>query len=637
MRAHSRAGWVDNPITKFEIYSTDRFPNLSREQRAERYKYQRGELIFRADNGKWYSENPDLAIQKLKKMIAQQPAHLPSEVLGAIGAYGGGFSGAFVGAYGGEAIRKAVGQLLLNDRQTADEVITDLAIAGIEGAGGEFIGARLVGVGRKLKPLIQGTHARKVTSMMGREALNIDFEKAAKIQRIAEEKYGIHLWDAQTTESRRLIDRLNLYGDLPETSDLVQIAKRWQDEEAYRAVDVFFDDLSPSVDALYAGEGISAQAQKAIKTAVGKRLGKAKPLYKKAFAQNTEIDIGPHIQELDNLIAESLLNGPRRKKLLQFRNMLFKEEKVDWSSTGKKFQLVPETNIRKLDELKKSVDVILEPRIGDKPIDNTTKKNIREIKNNILADLDVANPDYARARQIWADDSEALKKLTNKTLLKRVADLEGDNVAKASRELFGAAGKSPEMMAKVRARIYPENPQAWNAALRVYLEDTMGRVSQDASGNAAKAFNAFWRNTVGNPNQSKILKAAMGEKYKSLETFTDILRRTALVVRKESTTATRQEMLKGESEGVVRGLIRAHVYPLVTKKKVLYDKANLLLIAENRKKTARALLTPTAAKRLERIKTIGIDTEKGIRAFSTFLSLLYGNHFTEINEEVFKE
>ena len=638
-RAHSRAGWVDNPITKFEIYSTDRFPNLSRDERAERYKYQNGELIFRADSGKWYSENPDLAILKLKKMLAQQPAHLPSEIGGAMGALWGGFPGAFVGAYGGEAVRKSVGQLVLGDKQTADEILTDLALTGLIGAAGEFAGARLVGVGRKVKPLISrsGKHGRKITAMMGREAVDIDFKKAANIQRIAEEKYGIRLWDAQTTESRGLIDRLNIYGDLPETSDLVQIAKRMQDEEAYRAVGNFFDDLSPSVDALVAGENITETAMGVIKRKIGERLGKSKPWYDKAFAQNTEIDISPHIEQLNDLINESLLLGPRRKKLIQFRNMLYKKEKVDWTSTGEKFQLVPETRIKQLDELKKSVDVILKPKLGDTPIDNTTKKNIREIKNNILFDLDKANPDYARARQIWANDSEAIKKLTNKTLLNKIADLEGENVVRSSRELFKTAGNSPEIMSKIRSQIYPESPSAWNAAVRVHLEDILGKTAQDAGGNAAKSFNAFWRNTIGTPNQAKILKAAMGEKYKTLETFADILRRVGLVVRKESTTATRQEMLKREGEGLVMGLVRSHVYPLVTKKKVLYDKARLLFTAENRKKTARALLTPTAAKRLARIKTIGIDTEKGVRAFSTFLSLLYGNEFTEINELVFKE
>jgi hypothetical protein len=636
-RAHSRAGWVDNPITKFEIYSRDRFPNLSREQRADRYKYQNGELIFRADSGKWYSENPDLAISKLKKMLAQQPAHLPSEVLGAMGAYWGGFPGAFVGAYGGEAIRKSVGQLVLGDKQTADEILTDLAVTGLIGAGGELAGARLVGVGRKVKPLIAGTKARKVTAMMGRDAVDIDFKKAASIQRIAEDKYGIHLWDAQTTESRRLIDRLNIYGDLPDTSDLVQIAKRMQDEEAYRAVNIFFDDLSSSVDALTAGEEITKTAKGVIQKKIGERLGKSKPWYDKAFAQNTEIDISPHIEQLNDLINESLLKGPRRKKLIQFRDMLHKKVKVDWSSTGKNFQLEPENRIKQLDELKKSVDVILEPRVGDKPIDNVTKKNIREIKNNILFDLDKANPNYAKARRIWGDDSEAIDRLINKTQLRKLADLEGENVVRASNELFKTAGNSPAIMRKIRSQIYPENPRAWNAAMRVQLENVLGKTAQDAGGNAAKAFNAFWRNTVGTPNQAKIWKVAMGEQYKTLSTFADILRRVGLVVRKESTTATRQEILRQEGEGLIMGLVRSHVYPLVTKKKVVYDKARLLLTAENRKKTAKALLTPTAAKRLERIKTIGIDTEKGVRAFSTFLSLLYGNQFTETNELIFKE
>jgi hypothetical protein len=654
-RAHTRAGWVSNPIVEAQIYATERFPNLTPEERMKRYRYQDGEIIFKADDGKWYSESPDLAYQRLKKIIAQQPAYLPSEILGALGAYHGGFGTAFVGAATGEGIRKAVGNLVFKDEFEKEDLYRDLLFAGIIGAGGEVAGKVLAGTGRKLRPLTAGKKARRSAGLIGKEAAFIDFVEAARIQKLAKDKYGVDLFDAQTTESRRLIDRINIYADLPETSEMVQVAKRIQDEQAYHAADNFFQDISPTIDSLYAGQDISKVAQQTINKKVGQRLAKSKPFYDKAFAANTEIDITPHIQELDSIIAEKLQYGPIRKKLLGFRRMLFRE--IDGESTievptdlvdslgnpitkreivAKKIRS-PESRIKQLDELKKSVDTYLTPKVGDKPIDNETKRQIRKIKDNILADLDKANPDYAMARKVWGDDSKALQAVTNKTLLKRLADLDGENVVRASRQLFDAIGKSPEVMKKTRAMMYPENPKAWDAALRVYLEDTMDSIAKASSGETAKVFNAFWRRTTGTPRQAKFLREAMTpQQYKNLTDFTDILRRVGFIARKESTTATRQEIIKAEQEGLVRGLVVASFKPLVTKRKVTYEKLKGMFIAQNRRKTAQALLTPTSAKHLKRIKSVGIGTEKGLKALTTFMSLVYGNQFTEINDMMFQ-
>ena len=142
---------------------------------------------------------------------------------------------------------------------------------------------------------------------------------------------------------------------------------------------------------------------------------------------------------MDNAIEKTLEKGPRRKKLLEFRRMLLRTETIN-----KKEVLIPESRIIQLDELKKSVDVFLKPKVGDAPIDNETKEIIRGVKNDILKRVDQANLDYQKARQTWAGDAEALDKLTNKTRLKSLADLKGNqNFVPAVNQLSPKTRKNP--------------------------------------------------------------------------------------------------------------------------------------------------------------------------------------------------
>jgi len=66
---HVKQGFVDDPFIKVKIYAADRFPELSEDDRLDRYSTtKKGEIIYKADDGKWYSESPDLFPFKLKKI-----------------------------------------------------------------------------------------------------------------------------------------------------------------------------------------------------------------------------------------------------------------------------------------------------------------------------------------------------------------------------------------------------------------------------------------------------------------------------------------------------------------------------------------------------------------------------------------
>lgn len=620
--SHLKAGIVDDPITKVKIYAADRFPDLTEDERMKRYRLISGEVVFRGMDNKWYSESPDLFNYKLKKFLGETTAHTPAIAMGVVGAMGGPELAA-LGAAGGEAIRKVTGATVFDEPQKTRENISAMLMEAAFGAVGEISGRGAIRGVHKTMRAAGGRKAAKIAKIMGKELEYVDVGKAIEIKKYYKERFGVDLFDAQSAESRRLLDKINLYADMPGTADLVQAAKKIQDEQAYNAVEQFFDEIFSVTDKLFAGRELSQTASNAIKKEAKKRAAKARPLYQKAFADKAEIDITAHLRELDTLIEQWPLNSAERNKLIGFRKMLFREERI-----GKKWYKIPEGRIRHLDRIKKSTDTYLKPKVGDAPIDREVKKDIRRVKNNILSDIDKINPNYQKARQIWQDTADDWDVLTNKTLLTDIAKLEGDKVVDASRKLFKTTGNSPEIVSKIRKRLVAENPEAWNSAVRVYLEDIFEGVAGEAGGSASKVFNNFWRKTVGNERQKKILKAAMSDQqFKNLSDFADLLRRVGTISRRESTTATRLVSIGEEQWYGKSKMLAAATRPLYTYQRIIGDRLNELLSERAKKQLTEALLSPDAGKHLARIKRLDMNTQKGIRALGTFLSLVAGGEF----------
>lgn len=635
--SHLKAGFVDDPITKAKIYSANRFPNLTEKERMDRYFIVKGQVVYEGDDGKYYLEDPDWNFA-VGKFLADVVANAPAEVMGAMGAMAGPGTAA-IGAAGGEGIRKAIGALAFGEPQTKSQNVIDMAVMGGTAFLGEQVGKYAVKGYNRLRNIPAPRVAKRTARVAGKQFRDINLKKAFKTQQYYKDKFGVDLFSGQSAESRRLLDRINLYGDIPQTADLVQAAKRIQDEQAYNAVQRYWDDLYGDLDRVYSGGKLSKAANASIEKEISRRAARAKPFYDKAFKSGVKVDIRPHIQAVDDMIGQWPLNSSERRKLQGLKDMMFREVRTKTPDGETIIAQTPENRIEVLDKLKKSIDAYLIPKANEPAVDRQVKRDIREIKNRILSDMDKASPAYAKARQLWADDSDAITLLTNKTLLTDLANLEGDKVVNASRKLFNAAQSSPEIVSKIRNRIINEDPAAWNAALRTYLQDLFEKTSQDVSGNAAKVFNAFYRNTIGTPSQKKILKAAMTkQQFSNLEDLTDMLRRVGMVVRKESTTATRQmatEEIENEAFGFggISRTLRLVAHPMYTKRRLIAEKLNDFMTEKAQRLVSDALVNPATTKHLQKIKHLSLNTEKGVKAATTLMSLILGGHFSRKWEE----
>ena len=630
--SHMKAGFVDDPITKVRIYSADRFPGMGESERMARYRIKDGEILFKDLDNKWYSESPDSFQDKAKKFIAETTGD-PSVVLGTAGQIAGGTPGAMAGAGTGAYLKRVIGSKVFgepeNELGTMLEVSANTALGALGTLPGRAVakGVNEVGISTA------GLATRRVAKAFGKKDLqNIDFRAAAELKERVKNEYGIELFDAQTTESRRLLDKINLYGDLPATADAIQSAKKIQDEQAYSAVKKFFSDISPDTqslinenDPLYLGAEVVKSAQNVIQKEVDRRVQLAKPLYDKAFAAGTKVDLEPHMQAIEAAMEKWAPTSPEYAKLQRFKKLWLKRD-------GETLQ----DDLVVLDRNKKSVDAMLKPSVSDTPVDNAVNKEIRDIKNNILADIDKDNEAYAKARKVWGDTQDDYDYVAGKTRISALSKLEGDKVTQASKVIWDKSGNSPALMAKIKSRLQLDNPEAWEAVVRTHLEDIFNRTTESADLNGSKVFNAFWRNTVGDPKERELLSVGMGDKFNNLVDFADVLRRVGLIARKESTTATRQASLAEEQWYGKSKIIASATRPLMTYQRVLGDKVNEFLGDEAKKKLVTAMLDPRMGDQLRRIKVLGPETEKGIQATSTLFSLILGGEYSEKLPELVK-
>lgn len=622
--SHVKAGFVDDPITKAKIYAAARFPEMEESERLSRYRIRNGEVQFKNFDNKWYAETNKDDFFNLSKKFAAEMSTDPKVILGTAGQIAFGTIGGMAWAGAGEGIRKIIGKHVFDEPQDMLGNIADVSVATGLGAVGSLPGrAAVAGTNAALKTA-GGLPARRVANAMGkRELQNIDFKAAAEMRDRIKEKYGVDLFDAQTTESRRLLDKINLYGDLPATADLVQTAKRVQDEQVHNAFKQFLDDIAPAVDPYTVGQELSQAAKDTIQKDVNKRVAISKPIYDQAFKdaessivrEQIAFDLKSHMQDVDDLMKQWAPTSPEYKKLEQFKKL--------WYDADGNIQ----SDFVVLDRNKKSVDSILAPSQSDSPVSTDVKREIRNIKNNILADMDRVNPKYAEARASWADTQEAFDEIATKTNLSRIANLEGDEVVKAARKLFEKIGNSPELMLKTRKQIEAVNPEVFQKAIRTHLEDIFDSATQSTDMTGAKVFGNFFRKTIGDKRESEVLQAAMGPAFSNLEEMADIMRRASLIGRRESTTAARLKSMGDEEWYGKSKFLAAATRPLMTYQRLLGDKLNEAMSESAKKRLIEAMLNPDVGDALKRVKVLGPNTEEGMKAFSTFLSLVIGGQY----------
>jgi len=613
-----KTGFVDDPKTKMKIFAKARGIPL------DRYGIIDGEIVFKDDQGNFQRETEDTFLGQLKRFASESAAHSPAIVMGTAGAATGNPALAALLAAGGEGLRKSIGATAFGEEQTSAGNVKDMVIEAIMAAAGEkLLGGGAVRGLNKTRMVRRGPLAKAA----GKDLTLIDNAAVRANEQLGRE-FGVELFPAQTTGSKRLVDKHTLMQDLPASADIMQEATGRQVGQVEEAIGRTVDTMGPDISPMRTGEELVEAAGKAIKKPVDIRKAKAGPFYEKAFSSDAVVNTSKAVTEIDTLLSKTVKKDPSYGALTRIKSMI--------DEAG--------GDLEKLHRVKtRGIDAVLNKTKADKVL----RREMTLVKDQLVKSMDKASQDYKTARKIFADYSIDIERQTKKTAIGELAKLEGDQVEKAVGKLLKPGQSSPERVFKAKARLYKENPAAWNAAIRQHLTDIFEGIKPTVRGERTNLAGRFHQ-AVMDKKQNAILKAAMDKKqYKTLIDFSSVLKMAASVNLKESGTASRQVLLKelDEEAGpiIIKQLVEGAKKWDVTKPGTIPVFRNLLdWVEKNWRKNfkenlAHALVSPEAAARLTKLRQLSPRDKKFVKGFTTLIALVTGGELKRKVESTQRE
>ncbi len=614
----AKTSFVDDPQAKINIFAEAR--GIS----PDRYRIIGGEVVFKGDDDKWYSETKQTTFGKLKRTVAETAGDLPELVGAGVGAITAGVPGVLAGSVAGRATKQAIGQLVFDEPRTAKQNVRGLLRAellGTVGAGGGKALVKGIDVGRR-------GMASRLLKTAGRVATKeIDIGKMKAIEALAK-KHKIVLFTPQTTGSPQIIAKFNLLGDLPVTADKIGRARMKQFAEVNDAVNEWLGTFGgPFVTPGSAGRRGVEAAKETLSATQLIRKNRASPIYDKAYAEAPKVNVKPVVDLIDSKLATAKgkirANLIRAKNTLQKPDLPKKKKVLLLDAKGKPIISEPsfDTSLRGLHDANLEFgDIINTAR--ETSLGNTSKRNMIQIKKSLLKQMDEASPDYKKARNIFSEESitpEGFKK----SKIEAVSKLEGDAVEKASFKIFAPGQSSPEIIDITKKAIIKHGGQgAWDDLLKVHLKKTFRDVIKTRTQNiGGQLHKRLWLDM----DQRAILKTAMNPKqFNVFKDFMEVLRRTGLTAGKESTTATRQAslaQLTSEAKGVLGKLGETIAMPLRTPKRVAAQMGVLMKVERYQRKLAEAMISEKSAAQLKQMIRLNPRSQRFVIAASAFFGV----------------
>jgi len=611
LRTQFKAGFVDEPTAKVEIYSAARFPDLSREERLQRYGLHKGEVVYKADDGKIYYETPDKFVDRAARWFVQEAGtKSPEWALSAIGAYFGGIPGAGGGAAVGEAIRKGVGKVVFDEDQSAIDWAIDVGGAGATGILGES-GGKVIAAGVKRGARVgSGEVGRLAQQDLGRAAPAKMMEKKARAEAV-----GIDLTLPELSESPSLTGAYRTLRGVPgEAGEKIRAFESGvREPQIQEAIETGLEGVAPRQSTYELSDSGVSAARTSLEGLKEGRAAAAKPLYEAAFASGDTADISPVLDLIDGHLDKAA--GANRSALAAARRHLTKEVTEEAVEEGGKAttRRIGKEGIEELHEAKLAIDAMLEKK-GTTSISNVARKRLTEVKEALVNTLADASPDYEAARKVFEIKSVPIDDFVD-SLAGRIAKLEGDDVVKASKMLFGPHS-SPEAITRARMKIAATDPEAWNGLVRAYLQDTLESATESVAEirGANVVFGGKFRKAVfGSRAKREKLRAALSmNQYKNLSDLMLVLEDTVRAIDANSDTAFKlkqDELIKRGAGGQIAKWLKRN--PLNTERmakeieNIRYPKYAAAL--------AEALIKPGSYKQLLRLKQIKPGTEQAIK------------------------
>lgn len=504
----------------------------------DRYRIVGNDIVYEADDGKFYAEVPGImkspktslayvapdiaeAIPSLATGIATAPMMLggPAGAAGSVALTGGAASLANVG-------RQKVAGLISGEDRPLD--VGQVATSGLLDAATQLI------------------PGGKVMSYNARTAADIgrlDPNAAAELQRMAQAR-GIQLTPAELTNLPSLKSQQKVLGNIPESSDVLGkfYEKRYQ-EQVQPAVEEFLGSISRVSDPVNAGIKGQAAIKDQIAALEKQRDTIVEPYYKAAFEVAQPVDVKPVVSRIDSML--EIAKGEEKRELQRIKDLLFREVKTKDAEGKEVVKKVLDDRLPALQRAKFAIDATLRSdAVGS--MDKVIKGEITGIQNDLVAAMGANNPKYLEANEAFSTFSEPINRFTKSRAGQSLTNISPDNLNQFASRVF--EGASPQSVKYIKDQIEAVNPAAWQDVSRAWLQQKWEKASSITPGSRELPVDAgaTWRNMLlGNEKDKKVLRAALTpEQYTALTDITTVLEAAGRVKKIGSDTAFNQKVLK---------------------------------------------------------------------------------------------
>lgn len=567
-----------------------------------RYRIVGNDIVYEADDGKFYAEVPGIlkapktslayvapdiaeAIPSLVTGIASAPMMLggPTGAAGSVALTGGAASLANVG-------RQKVAGLISGEDRPLD--VGQVATSGLLDAATQ---------------LIPGGRVMSANARTAADIGRLDPAAVAELQRMAQAR-GIQLTPAELTNLPSLKSQQKVLGNIPESSDVLGkfYEKRFQ-EQIQPAVDDFLGSISRVSDPMTAGFRGQAALKDQLSALEKQRDTLVEPYYRAAFEVAQPVDVRPVAARIDSML--EIAKGEEKRELQRIKDLLFREVKTKDAEGKEVVQKVLDDRLPALQRAKFAIDAALRSdAVGS--MDKVIKGEITGLQNDLVAAMGANNPKYLEANEAFATFSDPINRFMEKRPGLSLTNISPDNLNQFASRVF--EGASPQTVRYVKQQVEATNPNAWQDVTRAWLQQKWEKASGVTPGSREIPVDAgaTWRNLLlGNEKDKRVLQAALSkEQYTALTDLTSVLEAAGRVKKIGSDTAFNQKVLKDmgdqaggliQTAGKLAGGIRLDA-PL----KFIADWASERQFSKNAESIAGIITSPDGINKLRQLRKL---------------------------------
>lgn len=499
----------------------------------DRYRIVDNEIVYQADDGKFYQEVPEFEDNPLFASAYYAPdvvEAIPGVVSGILSLPLSPAASVSLAAgvdAGANAVRQGIASLLADQEFDPKETVISGALGGA---------AQMAPYA--YKGFMNRNLARDIELVDEVEQLNL--EKLAK-------EYNIDLTPAEKTFLPSLEQMQKIVGQVDEGSDIMRkfYLKRYGDMQ--EAIDEYLSTIARAEDSSVVG----SQAQQALTDEVERlkniRAEKTEPLYTASYANATAIPkakVQSVVKKIDDALRYA--KGPHKTMLKQLKGTMFIETIVD----GKAVKQL-DVSLQGLHEARMAMDAMFNTDPNVQGLAAKQMASLTSIRDKLSNVLQKENPEFAQADATFAKLSQPIDEFRQTPAGVSLVKISPANVQNFSDRIF--KNTTPAMIKRAKTQIEKNNPEAWNLLVRDFMEKRF----DEAIGSAKKAkdvevdFGLTWSNLLmGDKKKRAILKAALtGEQYNSLNNLGAVLRAAGRVKKMGSDTFQNQEATRQLKEG----------------------------------------------------------------------------------------